>query len=196
MPDKPAPSIAAASPVAANARWPDGLVIRAQHPDDAADIAALQSLPGVRAGTLRPPYPVEANVRKYIEDRQSQGMSLVAIMDGRVVGNAGLTQAIGRRSHAGSLGIAVHDAYHGRGIGRALIGELVAIADDWLNIVRLELTVFVDNAAAIALYESFGFTVEGTHRAFALRAGAFVDAYAMARVSALSTRSCQAEGTS
>lgn len=182
MPDKSAAFIATASPVAANARWPDGLTIRAQHPNDAADITALQSLPGVRAGTLRPPYPVEANVRRYIEDRQSQGISLVAVMDGRVVGNAGLTQAIGRRSHAANLGIGVHDAYQGRGIGRALIGELVAIADDWLNVTRLELTVFTDNAAAIALYESFGFTIEGTHRAFALRAGTFVDAYAMARV--------------
>lgn len=178
----PAVPVATSAPVAANTRWPDGLLIRAQAPGDAADITALQSQPGVRAGTLRLPYPVEQEVRKYIENRQANGVSLVAVMDGIVVGNAGLTQGQGRRSHTASLGMGVHDAYQGKGIGRALLGELVAIAEDWMNIRRLELTVYTDNAAAIALYESFGFVQEGTHRAFGFRAGAFVDAYAMARV--------------
>ena len=52
-----------------------------------------------------------------------------------------------------------------------------------MNPKRLELTVFVDNAPAIALYERHGFTTEGTFRAYAFRDGVFVDAYAMARTS-------------
>ena len=51
-----------------------------------------------------------------------------------------------------------------------------------MNLLRLELVVFVDNEAAIRLYRKHGFVIEGTHRAFALRKGAFVDAYAMARL--------------
>ena len=35
---------------------------------------------------------------------------------------------------------------------------------------------------AIALYRKFGFETEGTHRCYALRAGRYVDAYAMARL--------------
>ena len=37
-------------------------------------------------------------------------------------------------------------------------------------------------APAIALYKRHGFETEGTHREFAFRGGAFVDAYAMARI--------------
>jgi len=35
---------------------------------------------------------------------------------------------------------------------------------------------------AIALYEKFGFEVEGTHRRYAFRNGEYVDAYSMARL--------------
>ena len=40
----------------------------------------------------------------------------------------------------------------------------------------------MDNVPATALYEKFGFEVEGTHRHFALREGEYVDAYSMARL--------------
>ena len=44
------------------------------------------------------------------------------------------------------------------------------------------MTVFVDNTRAIALYERFGFEIEGTHRAASFRNGAFVDVHCMARL--------------
>jgi putative acetyltransferase len=56
------------------------------------------------------------------------------------------------------------------------------LADNWLNLTRIELRVYVDNAAAITLYEKFGFEVEGTHRRLAFRDGEYVDAYSMARL--------------
>ena len=99
-------------------------------------------------------------------------------------GSASLHRADNRRLHAAAIGIAVHDAYAGRGAGSALMTALVALADDWLNIRRLELTVYVDNARAIALYERLGFEREGLHRDYAWRAGAYVDAVAMARLRA------------
>lgn len=171
-------------PVAQNARWPEGLIIRVICPDDAEALMSMQSLPGYRFGTLRQPYPTLQGARKYIETLPPNVTSLVAVLNGTIVGNAGMTQLAGRRSHVATIGMGVHDDYQRRGIGRALMGELVAIADDWLNIKRLELTVYTDNAGAIALYESFGFEREGLHRAFAFREGRFVDAYAMARMPA------------
>jgi putative acetyltransferase len=50
--------------------------------------------------------------------------------------------------------------------------------------VRIELTVFADNAGAVALYKRFGFEIEGTHRAYALRDGAYADTFSMARIKA------------
>ena len=55
-------------------------------------------------------------------------------------------------------------------------------ADHWAGVLRLELTVYTDNEAAIALYRKFGFEIEGTHRAYAMRDGAYADVLAMARL--------------
>lgn len=170
-------------PLDPDARWPDGLSIRARTPADAAAIAALHNLPGYRYGTLRTPHHTPDEIRKGIENQSSNSFSLVAEQDGRIVGDCGLTRfANHRRAHAGSLGMGVHDAYHGRGIGSALIGEILAIADRWLNLKRIELTVYTDNEPALALYRKFGFEVEGHLKAFAFRDGHYVDAYSMARL--------------
>jgi L-phenylalanine/L-methionine N-acetyltransferase len=59
---------------------------------------------------------------------------------------------------------------------------VVDLADRWLNLTRIELTVFTDNEAAIALYRKFKFEIEGTLRKYAFRDGTFVDAYMMARI--------------
>lgn len=77
----------------------------------------------------------------------------------------------------------VHDDYQNRGIGSQLIEAVIDLGENWLNLMRLELTVYTDNPSAIHLYEKYGFVIEGTLRKYALRAGTYVDAYAMAKVS-------------
>ena len=76
----------------------------------------------------------------------------------------------------------VADSFTGRGIGTALLTELLNLSDNWLNILRLELTVFCDNTAAIHLYKKFGFEKEGMMRAHAFSNGQYVESYAMARL--------------
>ena len=78
--------------------------------------------------------------------------------------------------------MAVHDAWQGQGAGSALMAALLEVADRWMGLSRVELTVYADNARAIGLYERFGFEREGLHRNFAFRDGAYVDALAMARL--------------
>ena len=105
-------------------------------------------------------------------------------MDSEVVGSLGLTVLTRspKRRHVGVLGMAVHDTWHGRGVGTALLNAAIKLADRWPNLKRLELTVYTDNEPAIRLYEKLGFKIEGTLSNYSLRDGDFADAYAMARL--------------
>lgn len=161
---------------------PDGLTIRAVRIEDAAAITEMVSLPGFRFGTLRMPHSRIEQTQAWISGMGNDATNLVALLDGTVVGNAGLNRHGGRRSHAAGIGIGVHDDFTGRGIGRALMTELIDVADNWLNLRRLELNVYGDNAPAIALYESLGFRREGVYVDYAFRDGAYVDSMAMARI--------------
>ena len=169
-------------PLDPTARWPVGLTIRARVPADAEGIARLHNLPGYRNGTLRTPHHTPDEIRKGIENQPATVTALVALLDGRIVGDVGLTRYGNRRAHAGSIGMGVDDAYVGKGIGAAMIGEILAAADNWFNLRRIELTVYTDNDAAIRLYEKNGFVTEGLFKDFAFRDGSYVDAYAMARL--------------
>ena len=78
--------------------------------------------------------------------------------------------------------MAVRDDHAGRGIGQRLVDGVLDIADNWLALTRVELTVFSDNTRAISLYERSGFVAEGTLQRYAFRDGEYVDALTMARL--------------
>jgi len=161
---------------------PPGLLIRATRVEDYEGVARLINLPGFRAGTLRLPYQKAEQTRKWLEAESGDALNIVAVLDGEIIGQAGLNRHGGRRSHAATLGMGVHDDHLGKGIGTALMHEIVDAADNCLAIRRLELTVYTDNEPALRLYEKFGFEREGIQRCFAFRAGRYVDAIAMARL--------------
>ena len=87
-----------------------------------------------------------------------------------------------RRRHAMVLGISVAPGAQRSGVGTALMHAMCDYADNWMGVLRLELSVYVDNAPAIALYHKFGFVTEGRFRGYAMRDGEYVDAFAMARI--------------
>lgn len=159
-----------------------GLKIRAMRAEDASDIFEIYNQPAFRFGTLALPYESFETVRKWAEPRSPRDLHLAAEMDGRVVGAAALRPFYGRRAHAAEFWIGVHEDFTGKGIGSRLLAEVIDTSDNWLNVVRIEMTVFTDNAGAIALYKKHGFEIEGTHRAASFRNGAFADVYCMARL--------------
>ncbi|MDN3919738.1 GNAT family N-acetyltransferase [Roseateles violae] len=163
------------------------LNIRRIEPSDAAAMARLVRDPEVFPGLLQVPYASEAMWKQRLQDCGAPGrndLQLVAERGGELVGNAGL-QPVGealRRRHVMGLGIMVAAHAQRQGIGHALMTALLDFADNWAQVLRIELSVYVDNEHAIALYQRHGFEVEGRMRAYALRAGRYVDTLAMARL--------------
>jgi len=176
------PSSSQSESSADTAAAPANLTIRAREPSDFAQIAALTNLPKVRWGTLRLPFTSKEQWRKMSEVPPDGMTCIVAELGGVLVGIAHVTQHKGRRSHVVNIGILVHDDFCERGIGSAMLAALVDASDNWLNLKRLELTVNVDNEAAIRLYKRFDFEVEGTRRADTFRGGKYVDSLFMGRL--------------
>lgn len=165
-----------------HANPPSGIVIRAARICDFEGVAAISALPGFRFGTMRLPHRSPEETRRFLEGVGPDDLSLVAERDGTVLGSAGWQRFKGRRSHVASIGLGVHDAHVGRGIGTALLTALVEAADRWYAVRRLELGVYSDNAAAIRLYRRFGFEEEGVSRDDAFRDGRYVDVMHMGRI--------------
>jgi len=163
---------------------PNAIAIRRAELRDAEALCATFSSPKAMAGTLQLPYPSAEMWRKRLADFPAEDYMLVAEIAGDLVGNAGLhsMRRSARRRHAGYIGMCVRDDWHGKGVGSALMGAMVDLADNWIGYRRLELTVYTDNAAALALYRKFGFDIEGTLRDYSFRDGRYVDAYTMARL--------------
>jgi putative acetyltransferase len=160
------------------------VIVRHAEPDDYEAMHRIMSGPRAAAGTLQLPLQSAEAWRKRLAEPPEGLFMLVACAEGEVVGNLGLETSPNRPRvrHVGSIGMAVRDDWQGKGVGTALIGAALDLADNWLNLMRIELRVYVDNSAAVALYKKFGFEIEGTHRRLAFRNGEYVDAYSMARI--------------
>ncbi|MGH3967191.1 MAG: ribosomal protein S18-alanine N-acetyltransferase [Mycobacterium sp.] len=145
------------------------MTLGALTPADAARCAELEAqlFPG------DDPWPQAAFVRELAAEHNRY---VAARVDDLLVGYAGISR-LGRTPpfeyevHT----IGVDPAHQGRGIGRRLLTELLEFAAG--GVVHLE--VRTDNAAAIALYRSVGFTEVGVRRRYYRISGA--DAYTMRR---------------
>lgn len=159
------------------------VTIRHAEPDDYEAIHRILTSPRVAFGTLQLPYQSAEARRARLASPPAGFHHLVACVAGEVIGSLGLeTTDRPRRRHVGQIGMGVRDDWQGRGVGTALMAAAIDLADNWLNLIRLELTVYTDNAAALALYQKFGFVVEGTLHAYAFRGGRYVDVLTMARL--------------
>jgi len=107
-------------------------------------------------------YAIEASkpIERHAE-RLASSLVFGAYEDGQIVGLIGLKQEDGPKdAHKGFVwGFYVEPRCRKHGVGAALISALLAAARGVVEQVRL--SVVADNAAAIALYERFGFTHYG-----------------------------------
>jgi L-phenylalanine/L-methionine N-acetyltransferase len=160
----------------------ESLTLRALRVADAAQLHALELQPAMLHGNPAAPYPTLEKTRAWLEKLDSSKVAIAAVVGDILVGFGILSRGLLRRAHTATISVGVHDAWHGRGVGSALIAEMLDLADHWLGLRRVELNVFTDNHPAIALYRKYGFEVEATFRGAALRDGVLIDCYFMARL--------------
>ncbi len=91
---------------------------------------------------------------------------------------------LARTAHFGDINsLRVHPAYRGQGVGGALLDTLIAWAGSQSQIEKLGLYVFSTSEAAIRLYRSRGFTVEGRGaRDIKFSAGDYADTIIMGKL--------------
>ncbi|GAA5219198.1 GNAT family N-acetyltransferase [Corallincola platygyrae] len=156
--------------------------IRAMEPSDIPSITEMLSDSAVFPNTTRQPYNSTAMVEPLFANQQQT--HLVVESEGELIASGSLlTEANPRRKHCAELAITVANSWQGKGVGSLLMTALINQADNWLNLLRIELVVYVDNQAAIAMYKKFGFEIEGTRRADAFKDGQYCDSHLMARLS-------------
>ena len=160
------------------------IMIRRIEPSDYEAMQKVFMGSNVIRGTLQLPFPSIEVWRKRIAEPQDGQYRLAAMVGEEMAGQLDIHTFPNhpRRKHAGQIGMAVRDDFQGQGVGTALLQAATDMADNRLNILRLELEVFVDNEPAVRLYKKCGFEIEGTLKQYAFRAGQYVDVYTMARI--------------
>ena len=95
-------------------------------------------------------------------ERSDNGVELVAVVDGKIVGSAGITAVGGRRKvlHRARFGISVLQEYWDLGIGRVLMETCIGCALR-AGYAQLEFEVVADNERALSLYRRAGFEEYG-----------------------------------
>ena len=155
---------------------------------DGKGINVLRRMPGVFENILGIPSERVKRNEDFIVNMDSNHHQFVAVTKNKngeeeIIGSAGLmVNANHRLRHSGGIGIMIHKDYQNMGVGSALMEALLDIADNWLMLIRVELTVFEDNKRAIHVYEKFGFEKEGLKRLAAIRNGKYENEYLMARI--------------
>ena len=101
----------------------------------------------------------EQQARSLEETKRSDNeVELVAIIDGQIVGSAGVSAVRSRRkvAHRARFGISILKEYWGMGIGRVLMETSIDCARK-AGYTQLELEVVADNERAVSLYRRAGF---------------------------------------
>jgi len=94
--------------------------------------------------------------------QRTDSLALVAVHGDEIIGYLSLEPGRRRKiGHTIELGMSVREDWRRKGVGRGLIrrAEVWAMRND--RIEKISLNVFSDNEAALKLYESCGFVVEG-----------------------------------
>lgn len=162
------------------------VIVERARPEDAAELLEFTKIIGAQSDNLTygaegvgASVEQEADFLKGLYDSQKE-IFLVAKTDGKIVGTANFAASQKPRlSHRGEIGISVERSMWGQGIASMLMQQLIDFAKNQAKVELISLEVRSDNAAAIHLYEKFGFQKYGTFPGFLKINGKWIDADCM-----------------
>jgi len=159
----------------------DDVTIRPVRVEDAEAIWRIAREEGVIENILALPSDRLEQRHKQLSELGPDEHFVVAEVSGAVAGLAGLQVGRGRLRHSGHLFVYLSRGHQAHGIGTRLIVALLDLADNWLLLRRVELTVLVKNERARRLYERLGFVVEGRRKLSVIAKGEIEDEWLIAR---------------
>jgi L-amino acid N-acyltransferase len=171
--------------------WPPGaaatvraMQLRLATSDDAEAIRQIYNLE-VTTSTATfdlVPRSLEEQVA-WLEARSGAHAVLVATEDGDVVGFGSLSPWRDRPAYATTVedSVYVHRDHHGKGVGKAILGELLATATAH-GFHACMARIVGGHEASIALHAACGFEVVGTEREVGRKLGRWLDVVLMERL--------------
>jgi L-amino acid N-acyltransferase YncA len=153
-----------------------GVDVRDLRPGDWPEVAAIYR-EGIEDGAT-----FATDVPSWEDWDARHTLRVVAEDDGAVVGWAAVAPTSSREVYRGVVRSAVYVARksRGRGVGRALMDELIARAERD-GIWTIEAWTFPENEASVALHLACGFRVVGVRERIAQRDGAWRDVVVLER---------------
>lgn len=154
---------------------------------DAADAPAICAIYNLEVTTstvtfdLRP-RTLDEQLR-WLRDRSGAHAVLVAVDDEQVIGFGSLSPWRDRPAYSTTVedSVYVHRDHHGKGVGAALLGELVSVATAH-GFHACMARIVGGHEASISLHARHGFEVVGTEREVGRKFGKWLDVVVMERL--------------
>jgi phosphinothricin acetyltransferase len=144
------------------------------------DAEAIRSIYNVEVTTATVTFDLEPRSletqRDWLAARSGAHSAIVAEADGEVIGFASLSPWKDRPAYRTSVedSVYVHRAHQGRGIGRILLGRLVAVANE-SGFHAIFGRIVGGHDASIGLHQALGFEIVGTEREVGRKFGKWLD---------------------
>jgi L-phenylalanine/L-methionine N-acetyltransferase len=156
--------------------------VRLYEDDDLEAVFQIFDQPQCRHFLGREPFATSVEVKAWFDALPPRTIKLIATSADVPIGIGILVPEAGSRAHVGGICLFVHDRFQRKGFGGALLWSLIASAEWFCLLRRLELIVVCDNLNALKLYQKFGFRLEGRHVGALRYGGRFHDTYTLARL--------------
>ena len=124
-------------------------------PDYLAMVNDIENV-GRFIGKSRPPITAEQET-KWVQKKLAKGAPLFSMLDRETGAFIGNIEFMDVTDGAGELGIAITASMQDKGYGMEAITAMVRYGMDQMDLTRIFLSVFPDNARAIHVYEKCGF---------------------------------------